>query len=304
MKALQRKPVRSLRWQRGTELGPTSRGRHLGCQRGWPKCQVSHTHLIASTPSLSSLPPPRPALRSFPRTPSRKRAPKPNCRIRSLRGILCLHLASSSSPSFRRPSRFDPWIFRCPFGAILSHLRGSFEGLCCRFLFRGTKICRVFRKLQKVWGVLCNLSFRSLNFRWILRILGAFIDLFKFLFGSHFWAIFESRRSVSFTSRSDQLQRIIEVFVKDILRFCNRWVWERFENEPGIFEEFGRGRCCSWEVLRGDLEGLGIWVRRVVGVGLYRWGWLGGSNSCGTIHSSGVGFLVTAFLSGGFSVLF
>jgi hypothetical protein len=46
----------------------------------------------------------------------------------------------------------------------------------------------------------------------------------------------------------------------------------------------------------GGLEGIGIWVRRVVvGVGLYRWGWLGGSNPGGTIHSSGVGFLVRAF---------
>lgn len=44
-----------------------------------------------------------------------------------------------------------------------------------------------------------------------------------------------------FTPRSDEFQRIIEVFPKDFWRVWNWWV--RFENEQGIlrdFEWFGR----------------------------------------------------------------
>lgn len=56
----------------------------------------------------------------------------------------------------------------------------------------------------------------------------------------------------------------------------------------------------------GGLEGIGIWVRRVVvGVGLYRWGWLGGIESWWYDPFEWCWVSCDRFLlSGGFSVSF
>lgn len=137
------------------------------------------------TPTSS---PPR-SLRLFPWAPSRRRAPEPNCRIRSLRGILSLHLRPP-------PPLLDVLLAPILVGFFflahfLSHIEpffGDLGGLFCSpVLITGTKVFRDFRKLQRVFGCYGKLSFQSLNIRWTLRNCGAGLAFFW----SHFRRVSE-----------------------------------------------------------------------------------------------------------------